>query len=398
MVSLRIKQNCKHMQIKPVNDSSTEKCFLNVPRKIYAGDPNWACPLDSEIQDIFIKARNKKLEFGEAQRWILTGNSGELLGRIAAFYDKRRAFKEKPYSGGIGFFECIDDFKASHLLFNTARDWLKARNIEAMDGPINFGENYVNQGLLVEGFMPQGYGMPYNKPYYKQLFEEYGFRTFFEMYSYHSDLTKPYSERQVKFARHIAAKNEYQFDHFRFSNADKYLKDIIAIYNGVWSHFHDDYIPLEYDEVKKMMMEARPVIKEEFIWFIYHNQKPVGMLIVFPDINQILRKLNGKLDWWGKLRFAFAKLTTRITRARLVVTGILPDYQQSGVIASGYIQMVDTLRKHGIKELEASWIGDYNKRVNKIFRLIGAKKAKTHITYRYLFDKDAEFHRFMVEE
>ncbi len=383
------------MQIKPVNNKNTENCFLNVPREIYAGDPNWACPLDAEIKDLFIKERNKKLEFGEAQRWILIGKDGELLGRIAAFYDKRRAFKEKPYAGGTGFFECIDDYKAARILFDTARKWLHERGMEAMDGPVNFGENYVHQGLLVDGFMPQGYGMPYNKPYYQKLFEEYGFRTYFEMYSYHSDLTTPFPERQVRFARHLATKKEFRFDHFRFKNYDKYLNDIIKIYNGVWSHFHDDYIPLEYDEIKKMMLEAKPILKEEFIWFIYHNENPIGMLIVFPDINQILRKLNGKLDFWGKIRFVTTKLTTKITRARLLVTGILPEYQQSGIISTGYIQMVDELKKHGIKELESSWIGDYNDTANKIHRLIGAKKAKTHITYRYLFDRNAEFVRFM---
>lgn len=385
------------MQIKPVNDSGTESCFLNVPRKIYANDPNWICPLDAEIKDIFIPSRNKKLEFGDAQRWILTKDSGELIGRIAAFYDKRRAFKEKPYSGGIGFFECIDDFKAAHMLFDNARNWLNEKDMEAMDGPINFGENYVHQGLLVDGFVPQGYGMPYNKPYYKQLFEEYGFRTYFEMYSYHLDLTKPFPERQVKFARHMASKEEYTFEHFSFKQQEKYLNDIVSIYNEVWSHFHDDYIPLEYDEIEKMMIEAKPVIREEFILFIYHHEKPIGMLISFPDINQVLRKLNGKLDFTGKLKFLWAKATTRITRARLLIAGVIPEYQKSGIIGAAYIKHVDELKKYGIKEIESSWIGDYNKTVNRLYQMLGAKKAKTHITYRYIFDQEATFKRFMSE-
>ena len=385
------------MQIKPVNDSRRETCFLNVPRKIYANDPNWTCPLDAEIRDIFIPSRNKKLEYGEAQRWILTDKGGALIGRIAAFYDKRRAFKEKPYAGGIGFFECIDDYKAAHMLFDTAKAWLVERGMEAMDGPVNFGENYVNQGLLVDGFMPQAYGMPYNKPYYKQLFEEYGFRTYFEMYSYHLDLTKPFPERQVQFARHIASKNEYAFEHFKFQNHEKYLKDIVSIYNEVWSHFHDDYIPLEYDEIEKMMIEAKPIIREEYIWFIYHQQKPIGMLITFPDINQILRKLNGKLDFIGKLKFLWAKATTPVTRARLLIAGVLPEYHKTGVIGAGYMKHVDELRKHGIKELESSWIGDYNTTVNRLYRLLGAKKVKTHITYRHLLDQNATFKRFMSE-
>ena len=383
------------MQIKPVDTAIREECFLNVPRKIYANDPNWTCPLDAEIKDIFVPSRNKKLEFGEAQRWILTSDSGDLLGRIAAFYDKRRAFKEKPYAGGIGFFECIDDYKAAHLLFDTAKAWLLERGMEAMDGPVNFGENYVHQGLLVDGFMPQAYGMPYHKPYYQELFEEYGFRTYFEMYSYHLDLQKPLPERQVQFARYIASKEEYAFEHFSFKNHEKYLNDIVSIYNGVWSHFHDDYIPLEYDEIEKMMMEAKPVIREQYILFIYHKNKPIGMLITFPDINQILRKLNGKLDFLGKLKFLWAKTTTKITRVRLLIAGVLPEYHKTGIIGAAYVKHVDDVKKDGIVELESSWIGDYNKTVNKLYQMLGAKRAKTHITYRYLFDQEATFKRFM---
>lgn len=170
-----------------------------------------------------------------------------------------------------------------------------------MDGPVYFGENFVNQGLLIDGFTPQSYGMPYNKPHYKKLLENYGFRSYFEMYSYHLDLTTPLPARQVQFVKHIAQNGQFRFEHFRLNNYEKYLKDIIEIYNSVWSNFHDDYIPLDFDEMKKMMMEAKPVLKEEFIWFMYDGDKPIGLLVTFPDINQILSKLNGRMDFWGKL-------------------------------------------------------------------------------------------------
>jgi hypothetical protein len=385
------------MVISLVNNKKTELQFLDVPRKIYKKDPYWACPLDTEIKDIFNPQRNKKLEFGEAVRWILLSEKGELLGRIAAFYDKRRAFKQKPFAGGTGFFECIDNIDAAIILFDTAKKWLQEKGLEAMDGPVNFGENFVHQGLLVDGYMPQGYGMPYNKPYYQKLYEGYGFQSYFEMYSYHLDLAKPLPPRQVQFAKHITKKEQFRFDHFRFKYYEKYLNDIIKIYNNVWSTFHDDYIPLDFDEMKKMMIEAKPVLKEEFIWFMYDGEKPIGLLVTFPDINQILRKLNGKMDLIGKLQFLFTKLTTKITRARLLVAGILPEYQKTGVISGAYIHMIEELRKNGILELESGWVGEYNPTVNKLYELLGADRAKTHITYRFLFDREMPFKRFMMD-
>ena len=385
------------MKIISVETIEQEKQFLNIARVIYKNDTNWICPLDIEILDIFKKENNKKLEFGEAKRWILIDNNNNLIGRIASFYDKRRAFKEHPYAGGCGFFECINNFDAAKLLFDTAKEWLVSKGMEAMDGPVNFGENYVNQGLLINGFIQQGYGMPYNKPYYKTLFEQYGFKTYFEMYSYHIDLTKPLPQRQVRFAEFITRKENYKFDHIRFNNYEKYLNDIVTIYNDVWSHFHDDYIPLEYDEIEKMLIEAKPLLNEDFIWFVYDIDRPIGMIITFPDINQILKKLDGKLDFLGKLKFLFAKSTTKITRARQLISGVIPEYQKTGIISGLFIKMVSKLKEHGIKELEMSWVGDYNITVNKMYKQIEGVKAKTHVTYRYLFDQNAEFKRFMAE-
>ena len=125
---------------------------------------------------------------GEAIRWILKDDNGITIGRIAAFIDKVRSAANSQPTGGIGFFEVIENREAAFTLFDTAREWLTARGMEAMDGPINFGENDNNWGLLVEGFMQQGFGMPYHKKYYRAFFEEYGFKNYFEQYSYHREV------------------------------------------------------------------------------------------------------------------------------------------------------------------------------------------------------------------
>ena len=150
------------MRLVEVIDSKSKKLFHKVPHVIYRNDPHWACPLEAMVENIFDSARNPSFKNGEAFRWVLTGDKGRLLGRIAAFYNRDKAFVYDQPTGGCGFFECVDNEEAAALLFDAARDWLKSRGMEAMDGPINFGENYLNWGLLVDGFMPQGFGMPYN--------------------------------------------------------------------------------------------------------------------------------------------------------------------------------------------------------------------------------------------
>ena len=184
------------MNIVTVNSPETKKAFLDTARVIYKGDKNWVCPLDIEIENTFDPGHNQSFNSGEAQRWVLLDDNSKSIGRIAAFYDEKKILNNnKQPTGGIGFFECTQDQNAANLLFDTAKNWLQSKNMEAMDGPINFGENFVNWGLLVDGFMHQGYGMPYNMPYYKNLFENYGFRNYFEQYSYHVDLSKPFNPR-----------------------------------------------------------------------------------------------------------------------------------------------------------------------------------------------------------
>jgi hypothetical protein len=382
------------MNLIEVNDAKTRQEFLTVPKILYKDDPNWTCPLDMEIENTFNPAKNFCFKHGDARQWVLKNSQGRLTGRIAAFYDLTKADHSPQPTGGIGFFECVQDQPSANLLFETAKDWLASRGMKAMDGPINFGENFVNWGLLVEGFMPQGYGMPYNFPYYRELFENYGFKTYFEQYSFHDLFSRPYPEAMRKFGERLWKKPEFTFRHLEMKNAGKYLRELVEMYDQVWSDFLENYTPLKYDDLFQIFKDARAILNERYIWFAYHNEKPIGFLIVFPDVNQVLRKLkNGKLTPWNILKLLYYKKRL-INRGRLLLSGVIPEFQRTGVVGGLYLRLTDAMRADGYKELELSWVGDYNLTVNRMYGQFGATKEKTHITYRCLFDADAEFHRF----
>jgi len=140
------------MTVIEVKDKKTKKAFLDVARLIYKNDPNWVCPLDNNVEAVFDPEKNNFHKHGKCIRWILTDDSGRTIGRIAAFINDKKAWHYDQPTGGIGFFECINDQKAAFLLFDTAKQWLQANDMKAMDGPINFGENDTFWGLLIEGF------------------------------------------------------------------------------------------------------------------------------------------------------------------------------------------------------------------------------------------------------
>jgi GNAT superfamily N-acetyltransferase len=392
------------MQVIEVITPQERKEFINLPKRLYKDDPNWVCQLDSALESVFDPARNNTFNHGDAIRWILKDENNISIGRIAAFIDRVRSDANNQPTGGIGFFEVTDNKEAAFLLFDTAKKWLSEMGMEAMDGPINFGENDKNWGLLVEGFMQQGFGMPYHKKYYRNFFEEYGFKNYFEQYSYHravrgkDNKIQQFPERIMKIAGWLSKRPGYSFLHFETRNKEKYVKDIVSVYNSTWSVFKEDFTPLDPEFLNESLDKAKLIIDEDLIWFAYFNDKPIAFFILFPDLNQILKYFNGNLNLWNKIRFIFFKLMHKMTRMRAVAGGVHPSYQNSGVESAIFLKLYEVFqRKPWFKELELSWVGDFNPKMIAIYEALGASKAKVHITYRYFINDKLPFIRYKDE-
>jgi hypothetical protein len=392
------------MQIIEINSVKDREEFVNLPRRLYKDDPFWASPLDTTIESVFDKGKNHAFGHGEATRWLLKDDNNITIGRIAAFIDKVRSAANRQPTGGLGFFEVIEYKEAAFLLFDTAREWLSARGMEAMDGPINFGENDNFWGLLVDGFMHQSYGMPYNKRYYLDFFEEYGFRNYFEQYSYHRTVRgtdnkiESFPNRIMKIAEWLSKRPGYSFRHIELRDSRKYIEDICEIYNTTWTFLKDDFTPIDPVILKASLLSAKPILDEELVWFAYYKDKPIGFFVLLPDLNQILRHLNGKLNALGLIKFGYYKLTNEITRVRAVVGGVIHSHQNTGVESAIFYHLYQVFkRKKWLKELELSWVGDYNPKMLAIYEALGAKRAKTHITFRYMINKSLPFLRYKDE-
>lgn len=373
------------MQIIQVADRKSIKQFHDTIRIIYKDDPNFVCPLDNAIESIFDPKKNSFFRDGDACRWILKDDNGKLIGRVAAFYNWKKAKKYEQPTGGIGFFECIDNLEAAFLLFDTCKSWLEKAGMEAMDGPINFGENESYWGLLVEGFDNPSYGMNYHQPYYQKFFEAYGFYNFFEQITNKLDLTKKFPERFWKIADWIRQKPGFRYENFNKSNAEKYLRDVKDIYDQAWV-YHEHFTPMDLDVLRKEFNEARHILDEEFIWFVYHDDKPVAFLVMLPDANQILKHFNGKMNLINKLKFLYLKRKARYTKARITVMGVIPRFQRYGIESAIFWHM-DKMMQHkpSYKEVELAWVGDFNPKMQKLHAAVESTFSKRHITYRKLF-------------
>lgn len=369
----------------PVTDKQTRRQFHNVMRLIYKNDINFVCPPDAVIEGIFTPTQNVFFTHGEATRWILLDENNKLAGRVAAFINRKKAHTFQVPTGGMGFFECVHDYKAAEILFDTCRNWLTERGMDAMDGPINFGENDNFWGLLVEGFMPQSFGMNYNPPYYKDFFVRYGFTVYFEQVTNMLDLTKPFPERFWKIADWVRQKPEYNFRHFSYRESEKFIADFMQIYNDAWQ-FHENFTPTDPQAIRLMLNEMKSLLVPEFIWFAYHGDEPIAFELMLPDINQMFRYFNGKINWWGKLKVALVGKKRIFTRTRIVIMGVKPRFQKSGIESALFWHMNEVMKKNPqYTEVELSWVGDFNPKMRQLHEAVGGKFSKRHITYRKYF-------------
>ncbi|RYZ93577.1 MAG: GNAT family N-acetyltransferase, partial [Sphingobacteriaceae bacterium] len=351
---------------------------------IYKNDKNWISPLDNDIEAVFDAQKNNFHAHGKCNRWILFDDEGKPWGRIAAFINNNKAYNYEQPTGGIGFFECIDNQELAFTLFDTAQQWLEGQGMKAMDGPINFGENDNFWGLLVEGFTPPSYGMNYNPPYYQKFFDNYGFKTLYQQITNHLEVNKPFPERFRKITDWIIKKPGYQFKHFQIRSINKFAADFKEIYNDAWHDF-ENFTPIDQGTILESFKKMKPIMDEKMIWFAYINDEPAAFVVILPDANQMIHSLNGKLNLLGKLKFLYNKWRG-VTRMRAIVMGTKKKFQNHGLESALFMKLVDyvvPLKQYD--ELELSWVGDFNEKMIAIHHAIGATFGKRHLTMRYKF-------------
>jgi hypothetical protein len=370
------------MKIETVHTNLQNTLFLDLPRKLYAKEPEWVCPLDNDINEIFSIEHNSAFQNGNAIRWILLDEQEQIIGRIAAFYSDFHQTNQQNKTGGIGFFECIENEKAAFLLFDTAKDWLKKQGCSAIDGPINFGEKDKFWGLMVKGFKNPSYQENFNFPYYEKFFLAYGFKLHTEQTTSEIRYSDFNRERFEKLATRVFQNSNYHYAHFKISELEKFASDFIHIYNLAWAN-RPDFVPMTKNRIETTLRSLKPILMEEAIWFVYANDEPAGFYVNVIDVNQIFKHVNGKLNWIGKLKFIWYKYFGTINRLRGIVFGVIPAYQNLGLETGLIMKFYEAIQKKPqFVSAELAWIGDFNPKMHALFKALGAQTTKVHHTYK----------------
>jgi hypothetical protein len=383
------------MQLIEVNNPVLAKEFIQANIELNRDQPAYIRPIDKEINEVFDAGFNKAFRHGEVTRWVLKDDGGRLIGRIAAFINKKYKNKGDDVPvGGIGFFDCIDNQDAADMLLDVARHWLIQKGMEAMDGPINFGERDKWWGLLVEGFHEPLYGMNFNPPYYKALLENYGFQPFFHQLCFGLDPEKPLSQKVVQRHAILAEDKSYTARRIEKSRLEQYAMDFVAVYNAAYAG-HGGLKEMKKDQALQLFKKMKGLLDEDIAWFAYYNDRPIALFLNIPELNQYFKHFNGKFGWLQKLQFLWLRSRGACRHFTGIIFALIPEFQGMGVDAYIIVEMAKVVQPaHFYKHYEMQWIGDFNPKMINVARTLGDTYVSRKLTtYRYLFDRSKEFRR-----
>ena len=329
------------MNIRPVQTGRELSAFINLPYQHYRRDPVWVPPLRDEQRGQFDPRRNPLLSHCDWQLFLLE-DSGKPVGRIAAFVDNLAVEFWKERIGLFGYYECPDDAQAARLLLDAARTWLVEKGCRAMRGPWSF----VSQewGSVVEGFTPAPVVMaPYNPPYYNEHYTAFGLEKVKDLLCWTISAAAGYRipERILRLTEAVQKRYQVRIRQLDMKHYDQEVKVIIELANSTiidnWG-----YSPVTQAEVQAMARDMKPVLQPKGVLFAEDRSgRPIGFAITLPDVNVLLRGLNGRL-----FPFGFLKLLAgipRLRRYRMFALGVVPDYQGKAIDSLLYRAMHERL-------------------------------------------------------
>jgi hypothetical protein len=366
------------VHIQPVQNKNDLREFINLPYQIYKDDPIWVPPLRDEQKGQFDPKRNPLLDHCEKQLFLIK-NEEKTVGRIAAFIDVLAVDFWKEKVGLFGYFESPPDLSSAQLLLETARNWLKSHGCTSMRGPWSF----VSQewGLVVDGFQPSPVVMaPYNPPYYEGLLASFGLKKIKDLLCWYISTAEGYKIPQRIITLTDAVQKRYgvrirQLDMKRY---DEEVKIIIELANTTiidnWG-----YSPVTDAEVRAMARDMKPIIQAKGVLFAEDcRRKPIGFAITLPDVNTLLKGLNGRL-----FPFGFIKLLTGIQKLRhyrMFALGVIPEYQGKAVDSLLYRAMNDTLNTSDLW-MEINYVLEDNWPMVNAIKKLGAAPLRRYRVY-----------------
>ena len=367
------------IEIVVVEGGSELKDFINLPWNLYAEYPRWVPPLKKEVRRL-LDPRRHPFWLSAERRLFLARRGSQTVGRIAGIIDHRYNEFHGEQMGIWGFFECADDPAAAAALFAAVETWASQKGMAFLRGPLNPSTNY-EAGLLVEGFdYPPALMMTYNPPYYPRLVELCGFTKEKDLLAFLIDGDYRLPEWMDRIAERIAKKRDIHIRLSRPKDVDSEFALIREIYNASWS-LNWGFVPLSDEEMRDIQKNVMEFVDTDLVFFVYYGHEPVAFCVIFPDINPLLKRLNGQIGILGLLKVLIYR--REINGLRLLMFGIKEEYRQLGIPLLAFRHIFEVVRqKPKYRSLEMGWILEDNEAVINLAVEAGARPLKRYRIFR----------------
>jgi GNAT superfamily N-acetyltransferase len=366
------------LEVKPVRSRADLRRFIRLPWRIYRTADPWVPPLLFERRRYLDRSRNPWFEHGEAE-YLLAWRDGDPVGRISAQVD--HAFNDFHASrwGWFGFYESVDDPAVASALLEAAEDWLRARGCDRMVGPASLTMN-DEAGILVEGYeRPPIIQTPWHHPYYRRLLEGAGLAKATDLLMWEQYLADN-DPMPILFELHAKLEPEHGITirNMRKRDLRAEVRRFVEVYNAAWSE-NWGFVPISERELAHAVEEAGPILDEDWLFVAEKDGEAVAAGLTFPDFNQVLGRLDGRLLPFGWARALWAR--RRIDRVRVGFLGVKPEFQHTGVAAGLYVEHFRTAARKPQTGGEMGWILETNTAMNRGMEAMGARVVKRYRMY-----------------
>lgn len=384
-----------NLEVREVSTEKERMVFIKFPWQLYRSDPNWVPPLIGDRKNMLDPARNPSFEHMDVALFLATAAPGEpamatpvVVGTVAAIVNHRHNAFHGETTGFFGFFECIDDPAVAQALLDTATAWVQARGMTVIRGPASFSSN-DEWAMLIEGFdSPPVVMMTYNPQYYIQLVEGAGFHKAMDLNAYFFDFGENrdlnlLSPKLMRVANKVRQRGEVTVRKARMDQFDTELVHVKAIYQAAWEK-NWGFVPMTDAELDHLAKQLKQVLDPDLVWLAEVASGPdqgkvVGMGLTLPDVNQVLKHMNGRVNPITILKALWYR--RKIQFARTLLLGVIPEYRARGVDALLMAETAIAATSKGIRYGEMSWILESNEAINRIAIMLGATVYKRYRIY-----------------
>jgi len=371
------------IEIKTVASKKELMLFIKLPWRIYKNDPHWVPPLIMDRKKLLDKKHNPFFSHAEMDMF-LAYKDDMLVGRIAAITNENHNKFQEDNMGFFGFFESEDDPEVSKALLDTAKNWLIEKGKDGMFGPMSPSTN-DEVGLLIDGFDKPPYPMMCHNPkYYQDLYENYGLEKSKDLLAYYFDIRGiELPDKLVRIAEISKQRSGISIRKLKIKNLKSELELVLEVYNNAWSK-NWGFVPMTREEILHVADDLKQIADEDYLFIAEKDGRPIAFSVTLPNINEVLIKIpNGKLFPTGIFKLLTGMKKTK--NVRVVMLGVIKEYQNAGLGAVFYLESFKTGKRKGINGGELSWILEDNTPMIKAAELMGAKVHKTYRVYQQMF-------------